>query len=77
MHTRWAPPIFLALGLLAGCDGTDSASRPSTEPDPNPQIDTDITPHSGSGGESQAVSPDGTTSSKQKPAATQPSPAAN
>ncbi len=65
--------VALCLGLSA-CDAPDSNSAPSTEIDPNPRIDSDATPSSGSGGESQTVSPDGTTSTTQKAVPNQPNP---
>lgn len=64
---------LLALSVAA-CDGTDSNTASSTEPDPNPRIDTDVTPPSGTGGGTQTVSPDGTTSSTQKTVPNQPAP---
>ena len=54
--------IFLCTFLLlAGCDSTDSNTTSSTETDPNPRIDVDPTPETGTGGPSQAVSPDSNT----------------
>jgi hypothetical protein len=47
--------------LLAACDSSDSNTTTSTETDPNPRIDVDPTPDSGTGGPSQAVSPDNVT----------------
>lgn len=65
----------IVLSILAsGCDATDTNTAPSTEVDPNPRIDSDITPESGSGGETQAVKPDGTTSDVQKAIPNQPTP---
>lgn len=65
----------LAFSILASaCDATDTNTAPSTEVEPNPRVDTDITPPSGTGGETQAARPDGTTSDAQKPAPNQPTP---
>ena len=60
--------------LLSACDAKDTNTAPSTEVEPNPRIDSDITPPSGSGGETQASKPDGTTSDVQKAIPNQPTP---
>jgi hypothetical protein len=66
--------ISLLAGAVAACDAPDPNTTRSTETDPNPQIDSDPTPPSSTGGESQANSPDGTSSSVGKPILNQPTP---
>lgn len=51
---------FTLLLIISGCSEPDPVTAPSSEPDPTPQVDTDPTPQTGSGGESEATSPDAT-----------------
>ncbi len=53
----------IAIVLVSGCTDTDPATAPSAETDPTPRVDTDPTPQTGTGGESEAASPDATTNS--------------
>jgi hypothetical protein len=46
--------------IASSCSQEDATKAPSSETDPAVQIDTDPTPQTGSGGPSQASSPDAT-----------------
>jgi hypothetical protein len=50
---------FLILGLAA-CSDSEPNATSSTQVDPNPQLDADPTPDSGTGGETEAATPDAT-----------------
>lgn len=63
---------LLAAGLAAGCSDSQDATTSSTEPDPAPRVDTDPTPPSGTGGGTEAVSPDGTSNGAPTQSAPQP-----
>ena len=66
MRSKFIPVLAAALGLiLAGCrdnSSPDASSDASSLPEQqNTQVDADPTPDTGTGGESQVQSPDGTT----------------
>lgn len=60
MRRTFMLAALLAAGLLAGCSDSQDETTSSTVPDPAPRVDTDPTPPSGTGGETQAIAPDGT-----------------
>ena len=66
MRSNFIPVLATALGLiLTGCSDNsspDASSDASSLPEKqNTQVDADPTPDTGTGGESQVKSPDGTT----------------
>jgi hypothetical protein len=61
--------LLLAVGSFAGCsDNSSPEAQPEANSQPEnqtPQVDADPTPDTGTGGNSQTKSPDGTVNSAQ------------
>jgi hypothetical protein len=60
--------ILSVVAMLAACSDADQ-NPTSSSVEKAPQVDTDPTPDTGTGGESQSVSPDGTVNGAPPPPA--------